>query len=124
MISICDIFDTLTSNRCYKQGYAQVKAFSILRALAEKNELDKGLVDQFIRCMGVYTGGTGVKLESNRLAIVESHNPKDPIRPLVKPCYHLKPDHFETGQKIDLETVSRYQHGQSSALLTCAQAHK
>ncbi|WP_351124160.1 HD domain-containing phosphohydrolase [Shewanella sp. T24-MNA-CIBAN-0130] len=40
MISICDIFDALTSNRCYKQGYAQVKSFSILRALAEKNELD------------------------------------------------------------------------------------
>ncbi|WP_137226987.1 HD-GYP domain-containing protein [Shewanella sp. MEBiC00475] len=106
MISICDIFDALTSNRCYKQGYAQVKAFSILRALAEKNELDKDLVDQFIRCMGVYPVGSVVQLESNRLAIVEDHNPKDPIRPLVRPFYHLKPDHFEAGNKIDLATVT------------------
>ncbi len=68
--------------------------------------LDKDLVDQFIRCMGVYPVGSVVQLESNRLAIVESHNPKDPIRPLVKPFYHLKPDHFEVGQKIDLATVT------------------
>jgi HD-GYP domain-containing protein (c-di-GMP phosphodiesterase class II) len=106
MISICDIFDALISHRCYKQGYAQVKAFSILRVLAENNELDKDLVDQFIRCMGVYPVGSVVLLESNRLAIVEGHNPKDPIRPLVKPFYHLKPNHFETGQKIDLATVT------------------
>lgn len=106
MISICDIFDALTSHRCYKQGYAQVKAFSILRVLAENNDLDKDLVDEFIRCMGVYPVGSVVLLESNRLAIVEGHNPKDPIRPLVKPFYHLKPNHFETGQKIDLATVT------------------
>ena len=106
MISICDIFDALTSHRCYKQGYAQVKAFSILRALGDKNELDKDLVDEFIRCMGVYPVGSVVQLESNRLAIVEGHNPKDPIRPLVKPFYHLKPDHFEAGKKIDLATVT------------------
>ncbi|GGP60077.1 HD-GYP domain-containing protein [Shewanella saliphila] len=106
MISICDIFDALTSHRCYKEGYAQVKAFSILRALADKNELDKDLVDEFIRCMGVYPVGSVVQLESNRLAIVQGHNPKDPIRPLVKPFYHLKPDHFEVSQKIDLATVT------------------
>tara|TARA_R110001583_G_scaffold1609_4_gene12587 strand:+ start:1971 stop:3188 length:1218 start_codon:yes stop_codon:yes gene_type:complete len=106
MISICDIFDALTSHRCYKQGYAQVKAFSILRALADNNELDKDLVDQFIRCMGVYPVGSVVQLESNRLAIVEGHNPQDPIRPLVKPFYHLKPDHFASDKKIDLATVT------------------
>lgn len=41
MIAICDIFDALTANRCYKAGYPQVKAFSILRALGENNELDR-----------------------------------------------------------------------------------
>jgi HD-GYP domain-containing protein (c-di-GMP phosphodiesterase class II) len=106
MISICDIFDALTANRCYKQGYAQVKAFSILRALADNDELDKVLVDQFIKCMGVYPVGSVVQLESNRLAIVESHNLQDPIRPRVKPFYRLDPKHFEMGTEIDLATVT------------------
>ncbi len=40
IITICDIFDALSSSRCYKEGYSQVKAFSILRALAENHQLD------------------------------------------------------------------------------------
>lgn len=106
MISICDIFDALTSTRCYKLGYSQVKAFGILRALAANGELDKGLVDSFIKCMGVYPVGSVVQLESNRLAIVESHNQVDPIRPNVWPFYQLEPKHFEHAAHVDLSTVA------------------
>ncbi|WP_019614907.1 HD-GYP domain-containing protein [Psychromonas ossibalaenae] len=102
MITICDIFDALSSSRCYKKGYSQVKAFSILRALAENHQLDADLVDTFIRCMGVYPVGALVQLTSNRLAIVEFLNRKDPIRPWVKPFYCLQPKHFEIAQAIDL----------------------
>lgn len=106
MISICDIFDALTSSRCYKDGYSQVKGFYILRTLAKDNQLDESLVDTFIKCMGVYPVGALVQLESNRLAIVESHNLQDPIRPKVKPFYCLQPRHFEAGKYIDLASVS------------------
>ena len=105
MISICDIYDALTANRCYKDGYPQVKAFSILRMLGQNNELDADLVDHFIKCMGVYPVGALVQLESNRLAIVESHNLSDPIRPKVKPFYHLNPNHFESCEHIDLASM-------------------
>lgn len=106
MISICDIYDALTANRCYKNGYPQVKAFSILRMLGQNTELDAVLVDHFIKCMGVYPVGSIVQLESNRLAIVESHNMTDPIRPKVKPFYHLNPNHFESCEDIDLASMS------------------
>ncbi|MFT6984345.1 MAG: HD-GYP domain-containing protein (c-di-GMP phosphodiesterase class II) [Psychromonas sp.] len=102
MISICDIFDALTSNRCYKQGYSHVKAFTILRALAENKHLDALLVDTFIKCMGVYPVGALVQLDSNRLAIVESQNRQDPIRPKVKPFYCLQPKYFTAAKDIDL----------------------
>ncbi|WP_028863044.1 HD-GYP domain-containing protein [Psychromonas aquimarina] len=105
MIAICDIFDALTSSRSYKQGYAQVKAFSILRSLADNNHLDKKLVDQFIQCMGVYPVGALVQLDSNKLAIVESHNRQDPIRPNVRPFYSLGPKNFEFGHHIDLSKM-------------------
>ena len=106
MISICDIFDALTSSRCYKEGYPQVKGFSILRALAKSNQLDANLVDTFIKCMGVYPVGAVVQLDSNRLAIVESHNRQDPIRPRVKPFYCLQPKHFEAAKDIDLASIT------------------
>ncbi|AGH81826.1 metal dependent phosphohydrolase [Psychromonas sp. CNPT3] len=105
MISICDIFDALTSTRCYKAGMAQVKAFNILRNLAKTNHLDKVLVDQFILCMGIYPVGSIVRLDSDHLAIVESQNKDDPIRPHVKPFYCLGGNEFSAEKNIDLSTT-------------------
>ncbi len=102
MIAICDIFDALTAHRCYKDGYSHVKAFSILRSLAEQNHLDTRLVDLFIKCMGVYPVGSLVALNSNRLAIVEQRNPNDPINPKVRSFYNSEYHHYVMTEDIDL----------------------
>lgn len=105
MIAICDIFDALTANRCYKEGYPQVKAFSILRTLAQDKQLDSNLVDSFIKCMGVYPVGSLVKLDSDRLAIVERRNKNDSIRPKVTAFYNLSQKSFEMPKGVDLSTT-------------------
>ncbi len=102
MITICDIFDACTANRVYKNGMAQVKAFAILRNMAERKMLDSSLVISFINCMGVYPIGSLVKLESNQLAVVESHNLDDPIRPKVKAFFSVSQNHFVAARDIDL----------------------
>ena len=104
MITICDIFDALTADRVYKEGYCHVKAFNILRKLAEQGELDTTLVDQFIRCMGVYPVGSLVELSSHRLAIVEQRNFNDPIRPKVRSFYDVDYRHYTMTEDIDLST--------------------
>ena len=104
MITICDIFDALTTNRVYKSGYCHVKAFNILRKLAQDGELDLPLVDQFIRCMGVYPIGSLVELNSNRLAIVEART-DDPIRPKVRSFYDTDHRHYTMAEDIDLSSV-------------------
>jgi len=109
MIAICDIFDALTSTRCYKKGMSQVKAFGILRSLAKTQHLDDELVDQFIICMGVYPVGAIVQLDSNQLAMVESHNPQDPIHPNVTTFYSLGEKGFEAEQKVDLSKSTKQQ---------------
>jgi len=109
IIAICDIFDALTSARCYKKGLSQVKAFGILRDLGKKNHLDPLLVDQFIKCMGVYPVGAIVQLESNQLAIVEAPNHQDPINPMVTTFYSLGDKGFEAEQKIDLSKTGEQQ---------------
>jgi len=105
MLSICDIYDALTANRCYKEGSTQLKAFSILRSLAQNGQLDVSLVNAFIKCMGVYPVGSLVKLHSNRLAIVEGYNQADPIRPKVNSFYSLDKRDFEHSNHIDLSMV-------------------
>jgi HD-GYP domain-containing protein (c-di-GMP phosphodiesterase class II) len=102
MIAICDIFDALTANRCYKDGYSHLKAFSILRSLAKKNHLDQRLVDLFIKCMGVYPIGSLVELGSNKLAIVESRNDSDPTNPKVRSFYNSEHGRYVMAEDIDL----------------------
>ncbi|MDP2562886.1 HD-GYP domain-containing protein [Psychrobium sp. 1_MG-2023] len=109
MISICDIYDALTANRCYKEGFSQVKAFSILRNLAEENHLDNDLVVSFIKCMGVYPVGSIVKLDSEHLAIVEQSNESDSVRPRVKLFYDIKQKSFEVSKNIDLSVADNEQ---------------
>lgn len=102
MISICDIFDALTANRCYKSGYSHIKAFSILRSLAESNHLDQRLVNLFIKCMGVYPVGSLVELNSNKVAIVEQRNLEDPTNPKVRSFYNSKQNNYVMTEDIDL----------------------
>jgi len=102
MLTICDIYDALTANRCYKEGLSQLKALGILRNLAQDGQLDLNLVDAFIKCIGVYPVGSLVRLNSNRLAIVEGYNQDDPIRPKVNSFYSLDKRDFELSHKIDL----------------------
>jgi len=102
MIAICDVFDALTADRCYKASYSHIKAFSILRSLAHEGKLMPRLVDLFIKCLGVYPVGTLVELNSNRLAIVESRNQDDPINPKVRCFYNLKIHSFIMAKDINL----------------------
>ena len=102
MISVCDIYDALTASRCYKEGLPKVKAFAILRNMAAQGQLDKQLVDAFIKCLGVYPIGALVRLNSNQLAMVEARNESDAVRPRVTSFYDLSANCFKTPVSVDL----------------------
>lgn len=102
MIAICDIFDALTANRCYKQGYSHIQSFSVLRKLGKDNHLDLKLVDLFIKCMGIYPVGSLVELSSHKLAIVESGNEKDPVNPKVRYFYDAKSQNYINTKALNL----------------------
>lgn len=106
MIAICDIFDALTADRVYKEGFPHVKAFAILRELAQQNHLDIKLVDSFIKCAGVFPVGSLVELKSKKVAIVEQRNINDPTKPKVKSFYSAKTNHYINTQEIDLQKSS------------------
>jgi len=108
MIAICDIFDALTANRCYKKGFTHNKAFSILRELAKSNHLDTKLVDQFIQCIGVFPIGSLVQLESKKLAIVDQRNTDDPTNPKVRSFYSVKLNQYLNTQDIDLTSTEDF----------------
>lgn len=108
MIAICDIFDALTAERIYKEYYNPIKAFNILRSLASDGKLNARLVDMFIKCLGVYPVGTLVELNSQRLAIVESRNQDNPIKPKVRCFYDIEKAQSTMAKDIDLAENTDY----------------
>lgn len=103
MMNICDIFDALTANRCYKDGFPRFKAFTILRNLAKDNlHLDSELVEHFIDAIGAYPVGSLVQLNSNKIAIVERKNKVDSLRPGVRTFYNCDDNEYQKSEELDL----------------------
>ena len=87
MGAICDVYDAITSNRPYKDGWAPAE--SIARMLEWEGHFDPKLLDAFIRSIGIYPVGTLVRLRSNRLGLVVAENKREPTHPKVKAFYSI-----------------------------------
>jgi putative nucleotidyltransferase with HDIG domain len=100
MAAIADVFDALTSDRCYRNGIDQVE---VLRKLYgwSRSHFNEGLVHRFIRCIGVYPAGTLVQLESGMLGVVVEST-DNLLRPVVRLFYDTRHDWAVSPKDIDL----------------------
>lgn len=100
MAAITDVFDALTSDRCYRNGIDQVE---VLRKLYgwSRSHFNEGLVHRFIRCIGVYPAGTLVQLESGMLGVVVEST-DNLLRPVVRLFYDTRHDWAVSPKDIDL----------------------
>lgn len=101
MSAIVDVYDAVTADRVYKQGLQPTQAFRILLKGAA-DHFDGVLVNQFIKCLGVYPVGTLVLLSNQRLALVIERNAEQPLKPKVKVFYHATARHYLDVKLLDL----------------------
>ncbi|MFV0439052.1 MAG: HD-GYP domain-containing protein [Desulfopila sp.] len=80
--SICDVYDALTSTRCYKPGMSQVAALRMLYE-SSSDDFDQKLVYKFINMIGVYPVGTCVRLSNDLLGMVVASTENN-LQPLVR----------------------------------------
>ncbi len=102
MAGMVDIYDALTSERCYKKAYSPSEAFKIMTGLTPFH-LDNKLLRQFIRCIGFYPIGSVVELNNGRVGLVYKENKDDLTTPVVKVFYSSKTDSFREVEYVDLK---------------------
>lgn len=101
MAAIVDVYDALTSDRCYHKGMAPTDA---LRKIFEwsKFHFNPKLVQAFLRTIGIYPIGTLVLLQSGRLGVVVEQNEKSLVAPKVRVFFSSKSNSYIPPEMVDL----------------------
>lgn len=101
MAAIVDVYDAITSDRCYHKGMAPTEA---LRKIFEwsKFHFNPELVQAFMRTTGIYPVGTLVLLESGRLGVVVEQNETQLLKPKVRVFFSNRSNTYIKPEVVDL----------------------
>ncbi|SFD55174.1 HD-GYP domain-containing protein [Massilia yuzhufengensis] len=101
MASIVDVYDAITSDRCYHKGMSAAEA---LRKIFEwsKFHFNPTLTQEFIRCIGIYPVGTLVLLESGRLGVVSEQHDSSLLTPKVNVFFSTRSKLYIRPEIVDL----------------------
>jgi putative nucleotidyltransferase with HDIG domain len=101
MGAVCDVYDAITSNRPYKNGWDPAES---LRKMAEwaNGHFDQKVFQAFVKSLGIYPIGSLVRLASGRLGVVVEQSTKSLTMPLVKVFFSTKSNLRIPPEVIDL----------------------
>jgi len=100
MAAICDVYDSLTSDRPHRPRMDPNAAFALMREM--EGQFDPDLLGHFIECIGVYPIGSVVRLTTGKLAIVVDQNGADYTRPRVWAFYDIGAQSIIKPEDLDL----------------------
>lgn len=81
--AIADVYDALTSDRCYREKWATNRAVDLLMENAG-TQFDSDMVRIFIQEIAIYPNGSLVLLSNGCRALVKEQNRSVPLRPVVR----------------------------------------
>jgi putative nucleotidyltransferase with HDIG domain len=98
IVAIADVYDALTSDRCYRKKWSANKAANYLIEFSD-TKFDTSLVATFIQLIAIYPNGSMVRLSDQKLGIVKEQNRSLPLRPIVRVIAD------EKGREIDMYEI-------------------
>jgi HD-GYP domain-containing protein (c-di-GMP phosphodiesterase class II) len=82
--SIVDIYDAITSDRCYHKAKPPHEALQFIYQLAQRGHVDGYILQRFVQVVGVYPVGSIVGLHTGETAVVCQINHHRPLEPRVR----------------------------------------
>jgi|SRR5450830_249209 len=104
MGAVCDVYDAITSNRPYKEGWEP--GVSLQRMAQWADHFDDHVFKGFVKSVGIYPIGSMVKLKSGRLAVVIDQSHKSLLTPILKVFFSTKSKSRIPIEVLDLSAPS------------------
>lgn len=101
MGAVCDVYDAITSDRCYKKGWEPAEAIRKM-TLWKDGHFDETVFRAFVKTVGIYPVGTLLKLKSGRLGVVVEQSKKSLLAPMVKVFFSTRTNGHIPVEIIDM----------------------
>ncbi len=82
IVGMIDTYDSLTSDSPHRPAVAPADALRILRTEGAE-QFGKDMVQEFIRCLGIYPIGSLVECNNGALAVIVSSTPASRLKPVI-----------------------------------------
>lgn len=82
IVAIADMYDSMTTERVYRRAMTPQAALTAMHKRADV-DFGKRLMEEFIKCVGIYPIGSLVVLNTGALGVVVSSNPDARLKPLI-----------------------------------------
>jgi len=115
--AIVDSYDAMTVRRPYAEPQPPSAAISALYK-QRGVRYDAALVEQFIRCIGIFPVGSFVRLNSGEVAIVIAQNPAKRLQPRVMVVRDAGGAPLQTQKMLDLSREPKAFAGEPYRILT------
>ena len=103
--SIVDVYDAITSDRCYHDGIAPAQALENLFKWAPGN-FDVSLLEGFIKCIGIYPIGSVVRLSSGEVGIIVASDECNRLKPILLIVQNAEGKPMEQRRLINMASAS------------------
>lgn len=100
MTAVCDVYDAITSNRPYKNGWDPAES---LRQMAQwTGHFDTPIFHAFVKSLGIYPIGSLVRLDTGDIGVVIDQHTDHLTTPIVKTFFSSKTAKRFTPVVVDL----------------------
>jgi putative nucleotidyltransferase with HDIG domain len=103
--AIVDVYDAVTSERCYHDAIPPALALKNLFTWAPNN-FDTNLIESFIKCVGIYPVGSVVQLSTHEVGIVVATEAYHRLKPVVMLMKKATGEPYPTRRLMNLSSPS------------------